>query len=235
MKVSELFRKLSLGELSNLSMSQDGSGQIQESKHAQLIGYANDGLLWLYTRFILSEKDLLIEQVGHITNYHMKRQFAESAGSDEEYPYIKDLPDEPFEEDVIKILEVRDITGYAYPINDAELSNSLFTPKPDTLQVPNPRHGSPLSIVYQARHPKLFDEGDGHLDQDVELPFFLESALTNFIAYKVYSHMNGAENQAKSQEFMQTYEAICTNVEAKDTANQTTSTSHTKLEQRGFV
>lgn len=240
MKISELFRRLSYGELSNLSLAGEGSGFINPDNHPQMIQYTNEALLRLYSRFTLLNKDVLLEQVGHITNYHLIPRYAESSRSDARYPYIKDLPGEPFTGDVIRILEVFNQLG-RLPLNDMNHALSVFTPTPDTLQVPNPVEGAPLSVMYQARHPVLNDikeptEADSVLtDQEITLPFFLEGALTNFIAYKVYSHMNGADNMVKSQEYNATYETICLDVETRDLVNQTIATSHHKLEQRGFV
>jgi hypothetical protein len=113
MNVDQLFQNLSYGELSNLSMGVEGEGAIEEKHQPKIILHANEGLLRLYTRFLLLEKDVLIEQVEHITNYHLLKRFAESNWNPEEepYAYIKDLGREPFEEDVIKILSVLTVMG----------------------------------------------------------------------------------------------------------------------------
>lgn len=244
MKLNELFRRLSFGELSNLSIADGGEGTLVQSKHPRIIQYTNESLLRLYSRFVLKENDLIIEQVGHITNYHLRREFAESIAGNDGNPelmsvaYIKDLPCEPFDNDVIRIMEVFDSFGCLLPLNDPDHPESLFTPQLDTLQVPRPKHGVALGIRYQARHPiirdKIIRENEDLLEQEAEVPFFLEGALQALIASKVYSHMNGQENNVKSQEFLATYEMICQEIEAKDLASQTISASHSKLIQRGF-
>ncbi|KAB2751803.1 hypothetical protein [Brucella anthropi] len=238
MKVVELFRELSFGELSNLAISNDGSGDIIENKWPQLIQYTNSALTMLHKRFILRENDLIIEQVAHITNYHLTPKYAESSGSNASWPYIKDLPDEKFEDDLLKILSVHDIYGRTLPLNDTQDCNSLFTPQPDILQIPRPVAGQPLSIVYQAKHRKLDDRGDGPdnvLDQEIFIPHYLDNALRLYIAHYVFSHMNGQENIIKSQEYLAAYEADCLRIEQSDLVNQTFQTSQSKLEQRGFV
>ena len=241
MKVIDLFRRLAFGELSNLAIAGEGEalGTIVEAKHPQIIQYLNEGLLRLHSRFNLRQKDLLIEQVAHITNYHLRRQFAESSNDCSiPYPYIKDLPCEPFLEDVIRILEVHDQCGQR-PLNDLGRSNSVFTPQPDVLQVPNPQTGAPLAIVYQARHEPIRDfkirEDENLLEQSINIPFFLEGALQAFIGSQVYSHMNGQENIMKAQEYLNKNEAICLEVEEKDLVGQSVFNSHYKFEQRGFV
>lgn len=244
MLLSELLKRLSYGELSNLAISQEGSGSIVEAKVPQLVGYANEALLRLYSRFLLLEKTLIIDQVAHITSYALRIENAQSQAPDGEvgnppYRFIMDSEGEPFTGDVIKILEVHDSFGNEFFLNDASKISSVFTPYPDVLQIPRPRVGVGMSVLYQARHPKLFDEtmgeGAGVLDQNVNIPFSLEGALQSIMAGLVFSHMNGQENVAKSQEFFSWAEVLCTEVEQKDLVSQSNSSSHHKFEQRGFV
>lgn len=235
MKVEDLFSKLSYGELSNVSIGNEGRGSIDEKAHLKLIGYIDEALLALYGRFILRESDLMIETRTHITNYHLFSQFAESSESDEPFPYIKDLPGEPFKDDVIKILSVFDMYNNSIKINDVDDRLSFFTPMPQTLQIPRPKDGVAYSVGYQARHLPLVQDEEGLLDQKIILPFVLERALQAFVASKVYSHMNGQENMIKSQEYMSAYEGVCLEVQTNDLVNSTFSTSHHKLENRGFV
>lgn len=235
MEIVALFRRLAYGELSNLSINK-GNGELSEEKHPQIIQYANEGLLRLFSRFVLKERNLILVQSSHVLNYHLKREFAESSNSDSvRHRYIKDCAEQPFKEDVIRILAVYDEEGCQLPLNDKEDCRSLFTPQPDVLQVNNPEDDKQLALIYQARHRILNDRTEKIMEQEVDLPFFLESALQNYIAYKVYSHMNGPENIMKGQEYLAAYEAICVDVEQRDLVNQSYHTSHNKLEQRGFV
>ena len=232
MKVEDLFSRLSYGELSNLSIGNEGRGSIRTEDIPKVMAHVNDGLLRIYSRFVLVTKQLLIEQVRHITNYHLILKYAESSGSDVPWPYIKDLPDEPFKGDVIKILEVHDSLGHEFVLNDKDDPRSLLTPAPVVLQVPDPKAGISLAVQYQARHDILNNED---IEQEIDIPFVLEGALQSFVAYKIFSHMNGQDNQVKSQEHLNTYDGICVDVEARDLVNATFATSHHKLEERGFV
>lgn len=234
MKVTELFKRLSYGELSNLSVGNDGAGTIEEVHQPKLIHHINAALLTLFSRFRLSEKELLLIQVAHITHYHLIRKFAESTGADVPHAYIKDLSDQPFTGDVIRVLSVHSEFGQV-TLNDQANSWSIFTPQPDVLQVPDPREGRPLTVQYQARHPKLDDRDNKIIGQEIEIPFFLESALQFMIGSRVFSNMNGQDNIVKGQEYLAAYEAACVDVEQRDLVNQSFHTSHSKLEQRGFV
>jgi hypothetical protein len=232
MEIEELFSRLSFGELSNLSLGNEGRGSLKEEDIPKVMSHTNEGLLRIYSRFLLSAKQLLIEQVRHITNYHLIVKYAESSGSNADWLYIKDLPDEKFQGDVIRVLEVYDSVGREFVLNDTDDPQSLFTPAPQLLQVPDPKAGRSLGVQYQARHVNL--EADD-LSQEIIIPFVLEGALQAFVAYKILSHMNGQENQLKGQEYLATYEGICMDVEARDLVNTSFSTSHHKLEERGFV
>ncbi len=232
MKVSELLSRLSYAELSNLSIGNEGNGTIRPADVPKVMAHINDGLLRIYSRFILNEKLLMLEQYEHITSYHLNRKYAETFVPLAPYPYIKDLPGDPFKDDLIKVLEVYGEFGHQYALNDKENPNSLFTPSPAMLQIPNPIAGAVISISYQARH-LILDASDE--DLDIEIPFVLEGALQSFVAYKIFSHMNGQENQLKAQEHLGTYDGICIDVIDKDLVNNTFSTTDHKLKLRGFV
>ena len=234
MNVGNLFEMLSYGELKNLSMSSEGGGSIREEDQHTIILYANEALTRLYSRFILKEKDVLVELVGHVTNYHLIKQYAETCYDEEvvPYPYIKDLGREPFEEDVIKILSVINSNGEELPLNDTENPMSLFTPQATVLQVPRPVERQSLGILYQARHPELRqDETDGA----IELPLVLQGALTSYIAHKVYGGMNTQEAMAVSQTHYANYEAICSEAVDKDLVNTSVSQTNTRFQKRGWI
>jgi hypothetical protein len=235
MKVSELLNRLALGELSNLAIAEDPSHMLTEASHAKIILYTNEGLLRLYSRYMLRQNSLILEQVEHITFYHLKPKFAESSGSSEPFKYIKDLPNEPFTDDVIKVLDVIGEDGVERPLNDQGNPKSVFTPQINQLQVPSPVDGQALSLVYQARHPVLKDTGDTLKQQEIDLPFPLEGALQVYVAAKVYSHINGQENKQIAQEHLANFDSICVDLESNDLINFTHHTSHDKLINRGFV
>jgi hypothetical protein len=234
MNVSELLTKLSYGELSNTALAVDGQGTIQEEQQPKVINYANEALIRLYSRFCLREKDVLVEMVSHITNYHLNSRFAETKYDPEvePYPYIKDLPREPFADDVIKVLTVYDSFGSRLALNDAECPTSVFTPQANVLQVPFPVEGACLSVHYQAMHPILSEkEPKG----EIQLPFVLDGALTAYIAYKVYSHMNTQEASAKAQEHLAIYEQIANSVTESDTATTSIAETNTRFHKRGWI
>ena len=67
MEVLELFRRLSYGELSNLSLGSEGVGAIKDEERGKLISHTNEALLRLHGRFLLRENILFLNQVEHLT------------------------------------------------------------------------------------------------------------------------------------------------------------------------
>lgn len=233
MTLDDLYTDLSYGELSNLSMSGDNGGSIQEESQPKIVRAANEALVRLYSRFILKENDVLIELESHITNYHLVERFSKTQGDeDETYRYILDTSNEPFKADVLKILQVFGDHGVEVPLNDGESFNSVFTPQHNVLQVPRPLQGRSLSILYQAAHEKLTD---GDNSQEIILPDVLHGALRAFIAYKVYSQINTQEATAKAQEHLNQFEAVCTEAIEKDLVNTSVSQTNSKFHKRGFA
>lgn len=228
MKLSELYERLSLGELSNLAMGESGS--IREEDKKKIVLHLNDGLLQLHTRFVLSTKVLLLEEREHITMYHFLRKYAESANCGEPN-YIKDLPSEPFEEDLIRVLQVFDAHGNERVLNDTDDPHSLFTPSPQTLQIPNPKERRPLQVVYQAKHKRI---DDIYHETEFTIPFVLEKALQSYIAYLIYSNMNGQDNKTNGQIHFAEYDRICAEIADREIVPVALSSSNHKLHRRGF-
>lgn len=234
MEIKDLYRNLSHGVLKNLTMSGEGSGDIREKDRGSVILAANEALLRIYSRFILREKDALIQMVDGITSYHLLKRFAQFSGEGgpEHYRYILDMALEPFEEDVIKIIAAYNSDGYQMPLNDNEAMYSLFTPQANVLQVPNPEEGRALSVLYQARHPELIA---GELSQPIELPDVLHGAFYAHIGYQLFESMGTVESIGKSQLLLQNYENICSEAEKNDSVQTSISTTNSRFEKRGWV
>lgn len=234
MNVNDLFEQLSYSELSNLNIGVEGTGAIVEEKQPAIVLFANEALLRLHTRFVLKEKDLLIELVSHITNYHLIERYAESRAPQPgvPYPYIKDLAGEQFIDDIIKITNVYDTSGYSLLLNDADHIDSVFTPRDKLLQVPYPITGSMLNVLYQAKHPILTMD---NLEAEIVIPDVLVSAMRAHIAAAVYSGIATPEAMAKSAELSMKYETLCAEVTERDAVNSSLSNTNTRFAKRGWV
>lgn len=232
--LQELFRRLSLGELSNLSMSNNGTGEIKSSAKAQIVLHANDALEKLFTRFIIRERQLILETNTHTTNYELTAAHALTQVSEDnpEECYIIDGPHDPFTGDVIKVLEAQSSLHGDMVINEVDNPLSLFTPRHDLLQVPYPIAGQIFSIKYQAKHPQLVVEEESQI---IDLPSYLLPALRSYIAFCVYAQKNTAESALAAKRHFDLYEVTCQEVEAKGLLSTTRTIVFHKFEKNGWV
>lgn len=218
MQLSKLFSDLSYNELSNIAIGGNGSGSIPGQHHGRILTLTNQGLLDLFSRFRLAEKNVHVETQEGLTLYYLRVVHARS-NLEPGYPkYIVDGPENLFTGDVVKILEVFDELGEAVSLNNALDADSLYTAGFDCLQVSKPVPTNAYMLIYQAQHPELVMGGDGILDltQNIELPLALYGALRAWIGHKIFSSMNGPEHLTKGQELLGYYELTCQQSEKSD-------------------
>lgn len=231
MNVTELYRRLALGELSNLGLAEDE--EIDPTKRPTIILYANEGLKRLYSKFLLKEDTLFIDQIAGRTSYPLDSKYAISNTDvgNTRPRFINDIG-RPFNNDVIKVMAVYNDLGIKLALNDVHRYDSAHTPQPALLQIPYPVAGTPLAVLYQAAHPELSSDQP---EQSLELPEFLMGALTAFIAYKVFSHMNTQESTIKAGEHLKTYESICIEAVDQDLVSAGSMTSGIRFEKNGWA
>lgn len=213
MNIEELFRRLSKGELSNLSLAQGQSGSIQEDKQEKILEHTREALLRLYSQFILREEEVVIIPNGTRTRYN--------------------LP-----ENCIRPLEIWDAMNCPVPLNNQEDRYSVFTPAPGVLQIPLFKAGqtySAVTVVYQAAHEPIGSLDDPDSNQEIVLPLVLEAALTAYVAHLEYAGMNSQEHQQISANHLGKYNAIVQDVIDKDLVSSSRIQGNSRFERNGFV
>ena len=233
MKIIELFNELALGELSNIDIAREGV--IKELAIPKVINAANEALLKLYSKFLLSERNLIIKVHKHITNYHLLKRFATSQEgiSIEPYLYILDNSNEIFEEDVIRIFDVYLNHTIKLPINDQTNPLSVYTPQYNIIQYPDPKDNEQLTVIYQAK-PKLLKEENLYTEL-FDVPWFLMDALKSYIAYKIYTSMNTVECTNKAIEYLTKYETSCMDALTSGLVQIVEPTVCTKFKVGGWI
>lgn len=231
MYLKDYLTELSYKELSNLALSDNGSGTIKPDRIPFVVSCINEALLRLYSKFMLKEGSLIVELRKWLSEYNLNSAYAYSNTLSID-KYIVD-GDHPFTDDLIKVLEVSDRYGRDVPLNNASNSMSVFTPRPDVLQVPNPSlYGGLLSLIYQARHPVLNFEQNPN--QEIELPDTLMGALSAYVAYSVYNCINTEEATNAAQKYMQVYVALIQETTEADTMNTSISQDNSRFLKNGW-
>lgn len=234
MKLSELFKNLSYGELSNLALSNDGNGAIVESQHNRLIHIINSALKDMHSRLVLREGELIVRTLDYKNLYYLRKEHAMSDPTPGFEKYILDSPGYEFKGDLAKVLSVSNEVGDLLPMGDAEQWASVFTPQFDCIQFNHPGYGQIFNVIYQAYHPELVLEVDNYLDQEIYLPTMLEESLRLKVAHLIFSSMSGQENGVKAQTLEAQYEAKYSLIEQGNLVGGTEVGTNVKIYRRGF-
>lgn len=233
MTLIDCLQQLSWGELSNLSWGNDGKGSIRSDKVPVIVNFINEALLRLYSKFALRKAVLFVELTENRTQYHLSSKHAYTNTNSTEEKFIRDTEENPYKDDLIKIMEVWSNTHCKLPLNNHSEYWSVFTPSFDMLQIPHPICGVVLSVVYQARHPVL--DFYSCPEKEINIPISLESALKAYVAYLVYSGMNTQEAVANSQKYLAQYDAIIRDTIEQDIVSSSYSQTNIKFNERGWV
>lgn len=235
MNLQEFWKRLANGRLSNTNLIEDDNGlTIKLSHRTKVVDAINEGLIRLYTRFILNEKDVVIGLKDSITSYRLNSLYSKSLAPQVgvEYPYILDGDSEVFINDVIRIMAVYDNNGVKLPLNNATESTSVFTPVFDTVRISDPITDQRITVVYQAKHGTLVNTSPL---QEIILPDTLYGALEAYVAYLLFADINSDDAKFKSDKQLIRYEEICSDVRLTDAVSSTTLQSNIKFMNRGWV
>lgn len=236
---SELIRRLALGELSNLKMASAGDGTIAEADRPKVLLQINNALTELFTRFVLSEREIVVNTQTTIVQYYLRYEFAQSnSESSQPILYLDDSGLVDWDGRIVKINKVFDGFGREHYLNKENEPLSLFTPQYDCLQITANHQTENFYVIFQALHPIVgYDPApaDPVVDTPIEdLPPALEKALELLAASKIYGNMNGEANLTKSAMLHQMYEAKLAEVGFTDSASTSENMANSKLDRSGF-
>lgn len=226
MNTRGILTQLSYGELSNLSMGNDGDGTIRQRDIGKVLNAINDGLSEMSGLFTIKDSVVHIRLVDHITTYHLDSRFAisQQPQPDVDEPYIIDNNREPFQNDVRKIHSIYDSLGNLIPINDENKSNSVFINGRDSITVPDPVSGIYLFLHYKAQHFRVTVD---NLSAELLIPNSLVPALKMYVASRIYGAMSTVDASNKSVEYLNHYLNIVKDLKNEDA----TSESRFKINQ----
>lgn len=211
--LKDLFSSLASGEFSNITLTKDRNGNLDESHYNQVISHINLGLVEIYKRFKLMEKEVVLYAYPERTFYYLRPEFTAKSGSITEEKYIE----QPEGYDgFLNLIEVKAV--YNEEQKEVVLNNRFYIPSirqvsDDVLQIKNLEAPHKFSIVYQA-HPSpivLNDSFDLNY-YTLNIPKTIIEPLLYYVASRVYKPMganNSTVNADKSDSFQQKYELAC--------------------------
>ena len=241
MKLGELYEALSYGELNNLSIGLEGTGDIAENDRPRIIAYTNRALTRMYGRF--SHK---IDYVNITTQEDVQRYWLSPlhAVSDTDtvgntaIRYITDTVADPFTGGVLKVRGVRSETEEYerfrdININDLSCPSGVMMLNYDLLFIKAPVADLVLTVEYTKKHDTIASDADE--DTEISIHPFLEEALVFHVAARVISSIGGEENTMQGQRLFAEYERVCQLAEAEDMMQRSYQDANEKLEIRCFM
>lgn len=240
MKVSDIFEQLTYGELKQHGLGGYDTKGVAEEDYPEVTSHLNLALLNLYTRFPILEKEFFLNPIIGQSLYEINSSNALSSGNADWF--IEDSVEVPFLDDIIRMSAIYDVYGNELPFNDENAETSVFTPKFNTLQIPEEVSG-PLSVIYRAKAPKVVAPAEddteeayaAFLDTEVIIPEVLMEAAFAFIEYRVSKALGTESGISQASIAKQNYELLCTEAERRNLLNTSVNPTNTKPEMRGFV
>ena len=207
MRLKDVYDILKNTELKQIIVGEDES---------QIIALMNLGLIEIYGKFSILQEEQLIRVSTGITRYRLQDNSQKVL-----QVYYRDTQNHP----MLGNDEFQEI-----PLNDINSDESVFTPQPYVLHIPNPTAGRVYSVVQVVTPPFITKDNIETVDL-IFPPQFLDP-LVNYIAYRAYKSMNGDE-QTEIGTHWRAYAASCNEVYKKGLVQYTMMTN-TKTTDRGF-
>ena len=184
MKLEELFKKLSYGELSNLAVAVDASGTIKKEKQNQIVQLINEGLKKLHARLPISEENETVE-------------------------LTTSAQDHDFIDDALIVTAILTKEGQSVPFTvGQEIYDSVYVYQ-EQVHLPAKLKDvtDSVQITYRKRHATIEPVTDADsLAQVITLPEELEPALSAYIAFRLYAGMNTQDAQITAANYRALYE-----------------------------
>jgi hypothetical protein len=245
MKLKEIFDQLTYGELSQISIGGGVAGQIRVEDYPKMVAHVNLGLMALYKRFNLKQKQFTIDLQQGLTTYQLYSQYCQSnVRSRAPLKYINDTAN-PFKDDLLKVEHVFAESGFEFSVNNPVDIYSMNTPTQRTLEVPadivakkdyllDELKTSTLDVVFRAGHPKLSMEDVEPEEIEIELPETHVEALLLYVAARVHTPAGIGESESTGNNYYQKYEIACQQLEDQNLQIDK-GAQYNRLEKAGWV
>lgn len=242
MLLSEIFESLNYSELATLTIGDNSDDGISPDNYKSVVNYINRGLIALYTRFNIDEKEINILLDENINKYELKPSRSISTGNAPDL-YLMDSNNNPFNDRVLKINLVKfselnsnkELQNKKIILNDE--TNKDYIVKElnhNTLYINKPVTGNIITVRYRAAPQKISNTITDPELVEVNLPYSLLDALTYYIGIKAHlatPPLDGQHNESSIYE--QKYENSIAVVEANGLMNYD-ALSNTRLEDNGW-
>lgn len=236
MILKEIIEHLELGEIKQTGLSDFDLHQVQPTNYRELVQHINLGMMQLYTKFPVLEKELILHTHDLRKLYPLKSEHAYTSNNSSWW--ILDSEMNPFEDDVLRIESMWNSEGKELPINDEFDELSVFLPTPDAIQIPWAAGFEIFSVIYRAKPKKItlpLDNADLDLNQEVILPDYLLEPLLSYVEYRVRRSQNGESSAQLAMLAKQNYEMLCGEITQRNLLHSSDVSTCIKPKLNGWI
>jgi len=241
--LSEIFRQLAVGEIYNISLGGEGCKGVPVSDYPMLVAHVNLGLTELYKRFPLRMRSLVLARQPDMAHYRLHSDYAvNNSGSVQPVRYILDTPENPFQDDILKVEKITNpADNSVVPLNDPHSALSLHTSEYDVIEWQYAADEDPVLMLdqviisYKAKPDQILADSDlqPYL-VEVRLPDSLLEALLLYIGSRIHTNLNIDGSMGEGNNYYGKFEAACKKVENLGLLDYP-APHNIKLEMRGWV
>ncbi len=207
MRISEIITILKSTELKQIIVGEDDD---------QILSLLNLALIDVYSKFNILQEEQTIEVEAGRTRYTLQENSQKVL-----QVYFRNTSTDTLN-GVDDFEEV--------PLNDINCDNSVFTPQPYLLHIPNPDEGA-VYLVVQAVTPPFVTKENVNTINFIVPPQLLEP-ISNYVGYRAYKSMNG-DQQTEISSLYATYLRSVNDVYNRGLMQQSILTNR-KTHERGF-
>ena len=209
MRINEILSILKDVELKQIIVGEDDN---------QVIALLNMALITVYGKFAILQEEQLITVVPGKTRYPLQANSQKIL-----QVYFRNLNTEPL---------MGEDAYMQVPVNDINDEESVFTPQPYILHIPNPVDGREYSIIQVVNPPWVTKDNKDILDFNIP-PQLLEP-IVNYAAYRAYKSMNGDE-QTEIGSHYRAYQVSCQELLKNGLMNNQSVMTNMKSVNGGFT
>lgn len=239
MILQELFDNLAQGEFSNLAVGNSATGSIKEVAYPKIVSKINRGLREIYKIFLLKQKDLLIHQHTSVTVYYLRKDKVGAVGSMSDTVYLEESPADPFDDDIVQVLEATGADGRDIQVNNPKYPDSgIFTTAFDTVKMTPAVPPEIIQLTYQAYYPKIVITED--FDPEtyaLYYPNFIEAALMANIASQFFKGKTSKASEGEgyvTNTYLSRFEKACDKIRDLGLAEEA-EVNNNRFSSRGWV
>ena len=218
--LKEIFDLLATGEFNNIALSRKDNGELSEAAFPQVVGYLNLGIVEIYKRFNLLQKELTLHTLPAVDTYYLRESKVGTSSTLGERLYIP-RPTVPEDMDgflnIVKVLTVFDEDDVPIELNNRYGSPVIIQKSFDTLKITGNTAAKIYQVEYQAFPSKICINNDfDPADLLIDISDTVIEPLLYYVGMRTYKPIGSNDSTAnadKSSAYQQQYELALTKMD----------------------